>query len=509
MKRLLLLLLLTLLACQRSAPTELAYPQGTPTGAASGSTPLVFAPPNQISANPLLPPTREPGQIPLIPTPDAPHPLAPLRSGPDQYVVQPNDTLNNIAERYGVSLEAISQASGITNPNLISVGQIITIPRPEPGAPAPDFKIIPNAELVYSPYAALFSIPQFVEEQGGYLFNYRENVENRTLTGAQIVERVALDFSVNPRLLLAVLQYQSRWVTQPDPRPNTLDYPMGFADPNRKGLYRQLSWAANELNRGYYLWQVNAINSWVLANGAVIPASPLVNAGTAAVHALMAKLYGEEGWRTAVSEQGIFAFYVKFFGYPFDYAYEPLLPEDLRQPELQLPFEPLKVWSFTGGPHGAWGSGSAWGAIDFAPPGEALGCVQSNEWVIAMADGLILRAENGAVLQDLDGDGYEQTGWVLLYMHIESRDRVRPSTFVRAGERIGHPSCEGGFSNGTHVHIARKYNGQWISADGSLPFVLDGWVSVGAGNEYDGYLQRGGESLEAWAGRAETNQIQR
>jgi hypothetical protein len=31
---------------------------------------------------------------------------------------------------------------------------------------------------------------------------------------------------------------------------------------------------------------------------------------------------------------------------------------------------------------------------------------------------------------------------VVLYMHIESRDRVEPGTFLRAGERVGHPSCE-------------------------------------------------------------------
>jgi murein DD-endopeptidase MepM/ murein hydrolase activator NlpD len=177
---------------------------------------------------------------------------------------------------------------------------------------------------------------------------------------------------------------------------------------------------------------------------------------------------------------------------------------------MQLPFEPGDVWSYTGGPHGGWDSGSAWGALDFAPPGEALGCVSSDSWVVAVANGWIVRAENGAVMQDLDNDGYEQTGWNVLYMHIESRDRVEPNTYVYAGERIGHPSCEGGFSNGTHVHLARKYNGEWIPADGNLPFNLDGWVSSGNGIEYDGYLTRGDVVYEALEGRFEgLNQISR
>ncbi|HEB64231.1 MAG TPA: M23 family metallopeptidase, partial [Chloroflexi bacterium] len=144
-----------------------------------------------------------------------------------------------------------------------------------------------------------------------------------------------------------------------------------------------------------------------------------------------------------------------------------------------------------------------------APPGDALGCVPSSAWVVAVADGLIVRAEDGAVVQDLDGDGLEQTGWDVLYMHIDSRDRVHPSTYLRAGERIGHPSCEGGLSTGTHLHLARKYNGEWIPADGDLPFVLDGWVSSGTGVPYDGYLRRNGEVIEAWNGRSEENEIHR
>ena len=129
--------------------------------------------------------------------------------------------------------------------------------------------------------------------------------------------------------------------------------------------------------------------------------------------------------------------------------------------------------------------------------------------MVAVADGLIVRSGDGAVIQDLDGDGYEQTGWVVLYMHVESRGRVRAGTFLRAGERVGHPSCEGGVSSGTHLHIARRYNGEWIPADQTLPFVLDGWVSRGTGLEYDGFLERSGHSIEAWEGRSANNRIQR
>jgi murein DD-endopeptidase MepM/ murein hydrolase activator NlpD len=237
--------------------------------------------------------------------------------------------------------------------------------------------------------------------------------------------------------------------------------------------------------------------------------SPTINAGTAGLQNMFASLYDKAGWEQAVSENGLFAAYQALFGYPFDYSFDALLPEGLEQPVMQLPFEEGDLWSFTGGPHGGWGDGSGWAALDFAPPGEALGCILSDAWATAVADGLVTRTGDGVVIQDLDGDGYEQTGWVVLYLHIDSYERVEPGIYLKAGERIGHPSCEGGVSNGTHVHLARRFNGEWIPADQDLPFNLDGWISSSAGKEYDGYLIKDGASIEAYAGRDSINQIQR
>jgi murein DD-endopeptidase MepM/ murein hydrolase activator NlpD len=153
--------------------------------------------------------------------------------------------------------------------------------------------------------------------------------------------------------------------------------------------------------------------------------------------------------------------------------------------------------------------GAAWAALDFAPPGDALGCVLSDEWVTASADGVVVRADQGEVILDLDGDGLEQTGWVIFYLHIESRGRVRAGAELEQGDPIGHPSCEGGVSTGTHVHIARRYNGEWIPADRDTPFNLDGWISAGLGSEYDGTLLRDGELLTARARRTSDNQVYR
>ena len=456
-----------------------------------------------------LPPTREPGTPITEPTPSAPRTLPALRTEPETYAVQPGDSLAAIASQFGVPLTEIITENTLTNPDRLEIGQTLAIPAPQPAQPGPAFKIIPDSELVNGPAAACFDTAHFIQQSNGYLNQYTETVDGHLMTGAGIVDRIAAEYSVNPRLLLALLEHQGQWMTAASPASLSLTYPMQYQDLYREGLYRQLAWAANQLNRGFYLYQVNGFANWVTADGTVIPVNNTLNPATAGVQHLFSRLLDENTWRAAVSEGGFRQTYQNLFGYPFDLAIEPLVPSQLNQPVFQLPFEPHTTWSFTSGPHGGWGDGAAWAALDFAPPGNAEGCVQSDEWVTALADGVILYSADAIVIQDVDNNGSYQSGWSLFYGHIETRDRIPAGTPVKAGDRIGHPSCEGGVSSGTHVHIARRYNGEWISADGSLPFIMDGWVSAGTGVVYNGTLQKDGQIVEAWDERKPENQIHR
>lgn len=490
--------------CLRPAPS--AQPWVLPTDIA-GPT-IQSSTGSAATQTPFTPARRTPGAPILSPTPDAPRVLPTRASDPQEYMVQPGDSLGKIAERYNISLEELINANQLVNPDHLEVGQKLTIPVSTPQAPGSDFKIIPDSELVFSLTSTSFDVAAFLNAKDSYITRVKDEVEGDTLSGPAIVMRVAQDYSVNPRLLLAVLEYQSSWVSRANPDSSTYDYPVGLI-PTKKGLYKQLAWAADNLNYGYYLWRINAVSSWVLADGSVVPVAATLNAGTAGVQHMLAMLDDKSSWDKAVSPQGLFAAYESLFGYPFDYTLEPLIPDQLQQPTMQLPFEPGVAWSFTGGPHGGWGDGSAWAALDFAPPSDKLGCYQSDAWEVAVAPGLIVRAEHGRVVEDLDGDGLEQTGWTVLYMHLEDRDRVQAGTYVKAGDHLGHPSCTGGYSTGTHLHLARRYNGEWIPADGQLPFNLEGWISTGTGIEYDGLLTHNGETIEAYDGRSPQNEIQR
>jgi len=53
------------------------------------------------------------------------------------YTVQPGDTLAKLANRFGVTVDALVEANGIEDPNLIRVGQVLTIPASATAPPTP------------------------------------------------------------------------------------------------------------------------------------------------------------------------------------------------------------------------------------------------------------------------------------------------------------------------------------------------------------------------------------
>jgi hypothetical protein len=134
------------------------------------------------------------------------------------------------------------------------------------------------------------------------------------------------------------------------------------------------------------------------------------------------------------------------------------------------------------------------GALDFAGEGGEP-CAVAARWATASAPGIIVRAASNAVALDLDGDGREQTGMVVFYFHLAENGLIGRGVSVETGDLLGHPSCQGGAATGKHVHIARKYNGEWLAADGPLPFILSGWRAVAGERNYVGALVRDGERV--------------
>jgi LysM repeat protein len=418
------------------------------------------------------------------------------------YRVQTGDTLELIAQRFSVPLADLIKLNNLADGEPVKADEIIFVPA-RFQATGPDFRIIPDSELVYSLGVAGFDVEKFVQEQGGFLARYQELVRGGLRSGGEIVKMVALDNSVSPRLLVALLEYQSGWVTNPTEPTDKLN-PI-YNNPQKQGLFNQLDWLADNLNLGYYRWRENKVTAIDFPDGTQFKIAPTLNAGTVSLQYAYSRLYTEPDWQTIVGPQGIYATYVKLFGDPADKAVEPLIPTGMTQPELRLPFD--NTWLFIGGPHSAWEAGSPWAALDFAPPAIGQGCLPSDQWVLAPAAGLVVRSEHGVVVIDLDGDGREQSGWAILLLHIATEGRIAVDTNVEAGDPVGHPSCEGGRATGTHMHIARKFNGEWIPAEGSIPLNLSGWEAHYGPREYKGTLTKGTDTVTACECSAEVSGI--
>jgi LasA protease len=427
----------------------------------------------------------------------------PLASpAPEVYAVHEGDTLSSIAQRFGCDLDELVEANKIDDPSLLRVGQKLQLSVCQLDA-TPAITLLPNSEFVDGPAYVDFDIGSFVAAQGGYLSEYHESVGGEVLSGSEIVSLIVRRYSVGPRMLLAVLETKGGWVTDPSPTGDDRDFPMGYRGGGWNTLYWQLAWAADELNRGYYDWRGRGMTPIVWNDGSVMRYDPSLNAATAALQRFFSLRASENKWEKLVGEgPGGFAdTYRRLFGDPAQYAIEPLIPVDTTQPPLALPWPKDELWFYTSGPHGGWEEGSAWAALDFAPNERGLGCRRASSLATAAAAGLVLHSEDGEVLIDLDGDGHQETGWVLFYLHVATRDRVPVGTRLEQGDPVGHPSCEGGLSEATHLNIARRFNGEWIAVDGPLPFVMSGWQFHSSGNSYDGSATRGEEertACECW-----------
>jgi len=407
------------------------------------------------------------------------------------YTAQMGDNLPALAVHFNTS-EAEIRAANPFIPSRVTTlppGMPMKIPvyyAPFWGSP---FKILPDNLFINGPAQVGFDAKKLLAQWPGWLGSYSEYAAGENRSGGEIVDLVALNFSLSPKLLLALVEYQAGGLTQVISTAKEADYLLGNPDPKRRGLYLQLIWAANVLNNGYYGWRQGNLITFDLLDGRVERPDPWQNAASIALQYYFSIFLEPEAYTLAVGPDGLAAVYRALFGESWQNA-SPHLPGSLDQPELALPFKVGSTWAFTGGPHTAWGNGEPFAALDFAPGLESGGCTPTDEMALAAAGGIVARSEPGTVMLDLDGDGDERTGWVLFYFHLASEGRAVSGSILQAGDPVGHPSCEGGRATGTHVHIARKYNGEWIPAGGVLAFNLDGWMAAFGSAPYLGSLTR-------------------
>jgi len=335
------------------------------------------------------------------------------------YTAQDGDSLPALAARFNTTVEEIRQA------NPIIPADATTMP---PGFPmkipiyflplwGTEFKSIPDSAFVNGPSQIGFNTSAFLAESNGWFKNYRAYAGDKNRTGAEVIDYVAANYSVSPRLLLAVLEYQTGAVTNPSPP--TARYMLNFRRTFYDTPYLQLVIAANTLNNGYYNWRAGQLTEFELSDETILRPDPWQNAGSVALQYYFSRIKTGSDFYASIGPSGLAQTYQTLFGDPW--VNPPILiPGSLQQPALRFPFLPDHIWAYTGGPHTGWGSGAPFAAVDFAPGSDTTGCynVTSDQFAAAMADGLVVRSSIDGISIDLDQDGDERTGWVLYYLHL-------------------------------------------------------------------------------------------
>ncbi len=154
-----------------------------------------------------------------------------------------------------------------------------------------------------------------MDQAGGYLSAYQELVDGQEVSGASILERVAVETSTNPRLLLALLEYRSGWVLGQPSNSKTRAYPLGFAVPGRSGLYEELKMTATHLGIGYYGWRDGSWLEVTFQDGRRGRLDPQINAGTAGLENLFSKFYNQAEWEEKLfGQDSLLSLYREMFG---------------------------------------------------------------------------------------------------------------------------------------------------------------------------------------------------
>lgn len=369
--------------------------------------------------------------------------------------------------------------------------------------------LLADGQFVYGPNVGDFDVERYLAE-----------TQSPLLPHASVIYDKATYYSVNPRLILTLLEMtvaQSVVVDGSTAAPPTIE---------REQLSAHLERMLVELTRHFY-GQLYGRNLAVQSSAAYLaPVAVTVasgettrfestgNAASDAILVTLAPYLTQDDWQQ-ISAAGTSGSFIDTYRQLFPDS-DPLDESNRIQPNqappdgviqaaaapatlLKFPFAEGDSWRYTGGPHAFNGcTDNVFSAVDFAPLGYS-GCsdpVAEDRWITSPAAGTVSAVSCGGCNVAVE----HGNGWGTRVYHVVN-PQVTKGQKIATDTRLGNPSCApvgvscgscGGGSTGVHQHIDLRFNGAFVAIDGTA---FEGWKIQAGDACYQGKLEKNGKVL--------------
>jgi murein DD-endopeptidase MepM/ murein hydrolase activator NlpD len=385
--------------------------------------------------------------------------------------------------------------------------RMIATPRPVPSAtatpppvrtsvpPAPSATPVPpparffdDQRLNYAPGFSTLQIQAFLDAQPGRLKGLAYLVGDRRHTFAEVLGGQTAYYSVNPQVILALLELHGALVTDPAPSSEQIAWAAGYRGEsgNRRGLQAQVRWAVRQIL--YARRDYPSYGELTYADGSSAPPPPGMTLAEFAIARVIAP--STTPGNLDARMQRFREVFTRLFDDPrtppldWPAPAEPFLVRPIPRVAPVTSFfdhaGPFLARNFGEGVHTYWGRVETDIAFAYnghdgwdyaaAPPTRAL----------AAANGEVIFAGNAddgcntrAVAID-HGNGYRTLYWHLARVDVEIGMRVA------AGEPIGVIGNTG-CSTGPHLHFGVQYLGRNVDPYGWCGAGPDPWAAHPAG----------------------------
>ena len=363
----------------------------------------------------------------------------------------------------------------------------VVIATVQPAAPAQFFH---DQRLTYEPDFYVPQVQAFLGSQPGPLKDFSADVGSRRHSFAEIVVGQSLYYSLNPRVVLALLESQGELLSDKLPTPAQLDWALGYHTKDAKpeedklrGLTAQVRWAVRQLL--YARRDFSSYTPLTYADGTQAAAPAGWELGQYALARALAPATTPA--KLEARMQAFVATYTQLFGDPRSAPTGWPAPS---APFLAWPMtKPARITSFfdhdapflsrNGGIFSYWGRNETDLSYDghdgwdyaAAPPDPALAAAAGTVVFAGNADD---NCATTAVVLD-HGNGYRT-----LYWHLSSAD-VAIGQQVAAGETVGVIGASG-CAFGAHLHLGVQYLGRNTDPYGYCGSAPDPWAINPAGS---------------------------